>query len=140
MGRILNVMMFTMLFAGGSSFVNSWGLWNYQSPTSPQWGLPNVIVNSGCTTYSNQTTHCAVPTLSGSGSSVWQSLLTFGDYFGAMTTFVSTFGPGLVVPGYFLLAYGVPSGLVVIIAGGVYFSYFVFLMFFLRGNRPPEGM
>lgn len=146
MDRIVQVILLLVLFQSASVFVNTWGLSATAVLPDSSGSNNNNPLNStsiagaaGCT-YNISSGNWNCNSVSGIGSlpligTIASAVYTFGDWLGALQSFVSTFGAAIFIPGGILLKYGVPLGLVSAIDSGIYFIYFLFVILYLRGSR-----
>ena len=134
--NLYNMLLLVIMFNLASGAVNVLAVTGYTAPTSPALS-PHVIAQAAGCTQSAGAMNCTTPSLNGFGG-LLATAMVFGDWFGATIVFVLTFAAGMALPGYFLLAWGVAPAVAVMVSGGVWFTYLMFILSVRSGRYMRE--
>ncbi|MGC8773518.1 MAG: hypothetical protein ACP5RJ_08705 [Conexivisphaera sp.] len=135
MNQFESIVFFIILMNAAGAAVNAMGVFPYTIQTSSLVTVHTIQQGAGATVYGNGSATFNTPTLTGFGSSIYSYVLMFGDWFGAMVSFISTLAVSVLIPSFYLTQWGVPSAIANVINVAVWFDYFIFIMLHLRGNR-----
>ncbi|MGC8696539.1 MAG: hypothetical protein ACP5UD_09070, partial [Conexivisphaera sp.] len=90
MNQFESIVFFIILMNAAGAAVNAMGVFPYTIQTSNLVTVHTIQQGAGATVYGNGSATFNTPTLTGFGSSIYSYVLMFGDWFGAMVSFIST--------------------------------------------------
>ena len=129
------ILMFMLLFNVSTGAVNTLNLFSYSATPNSSFNVGPIQSQAQCQTFTVGASSSGCTPSIGNTATLLQNILVFGDWFGGLVSVIIAFGQGLVVPGYFLLQFGVPAVWVAIFSSGIYACWF-FLLIWLRTGRP----